>query len=498
MLKVLLNTEVLIEALRKNNATCRKAIEKCIKSPNIQAWVLASSVSELVKKGISATGISDALRHIAKIPVNHYLTQKALHSSLQFDRAFELAAARVFKLSMIVKVDVQASNGDIKDISTQDFLELDESDLPGNINFMDLTLPVHAIFNQVDGWYMEIIQNTAFAGGNHVAEFEKEFAEYCQTRFAVGTSNGTDALLFCLLALGIGPGDEVITVPNTFIATTEAISQAGGTPVFVDVRADSYNMDTNQIEEKITENTKVILPVHLYGQIADMDAILAIAQKHKIKVLEDACQAHGAVYKGKRAGSIGDAAAFSMYPGKNLGAFGEAGCVVTSDPEINRAVRLLRDHGQNQKYYHEIEGYNGRMDNLQAASLRAKLPLMDAWNDLRRNAARWYQKYLRDIPQVVLPKVVIDESAHVFHVYVILVSEPREMHEYLKSKGIFTAFHYPVPLHKQNAYKQQFAAKQSYPVTEECTRKLLTLPMFPEITEKQIMRICGEIKRFYD
>jgi len=365
-----------------------------------------------------------------------------------------------------------------------------------NINFMDLKLPLHQIFNQVDGWFMEIIQNTAFAGGNHVNAFETEFAGYCGAKHAIGVANGTEALLFALLAMGVGPGDEVITVPNTFIATVEAISQAGAKTVFVDIDPETYIMNPDLIEARITRHTKVILPVHLYGQVADMDKILAIAKKHNLKVLEDSCQAHGAIYKGKRAGSIGDAAAFSMYPGKNLGAFGEAGCIVTNDSAIDKKVRLLRDHGQSVKYLHDVEGYNGRLDNLQAASLRAKLPFLDEWTEKRRTIVHWYQKHLNGVSQVKLPKVN-DSAAHVYHVYCALVTEPMKLHEHLKTKGIFTAFHYPVPLHLQKAYVDRNEPKGTFPVTERCAEQLLTLPQFPEMTEGQVKRVCDEIKKYY-
>ncbi|MBU3913999.1 DegT/DnrJ/EryC1/StrS family aminotransferase [bacterium] len=343
---------------------------------------------------------------------------------------------------------------------------------------------------------MEIIQNTAFAGGNHVAAFEKEFAEYCGAKHAIGVSNGTDALLFALLAMGIGPGDEVITVPNTFIATTEAISHAGAKPVFVDVLPASYNMNPGLIEEKISDKTKAILPVHLYGQVSDMDSILAIAEKHNLKVLEDSCQAHGAVYRGKKAGTLGDASAFSMYPGKNLGAFGEAGCVITNSSEMADTIRCLREHGQSKKYYHRMEGFNGRMDNLQAAALRGKLPFLDMWNGKRRQVARLYASYLEDISQVILPAIV-DYEAHSFHLFVILVSEPENLADYLKEKGIYTGFHYPTPLHLQDSYKYRGEQRGSYPVSEKCSEMLLSLPMFPELTAGQVQKVCREIKNFY-
>ena len=497
MIKVLIQTETLTEAFLKHDDTCRKAVDRCVESPHIQAWILASAIQSLVESGMEAKQIASSLASLPKIPVNHRLTQEALEAEEPFAQALELAAAHMFKIAIVLSPESSSEIRGVSFVSCREFLDRDEGGEVGNIGWMDLTLPIHSIFDRLDGWYMEIIQSTAFAGGNHVAAFEEEYAAYCGTRYAVGTGSGTEALLFCLLAVGVGGGDEVLTVPNTFIATAEAISQTGATPVFVDIEPESYNMDSDRIEEKITGRTKAILPVHLYGQVANMDAILSIAEKHGLTVLEDACQAHGALYGGKRTGSLGIAAAFSMYPGKNLGAFGEAGCIVTNDADIERKARLLRDHGQSKKYCHDIQGYNGRMDNLQAASLRAKLPFLDGWNARRRKAARLYRSLLQGVPQVLCPPIVGQESAHVFHLYVVLVPNPQKLHEHLKSRGISTAFHYPVPLHKQKAYARQ-AVKESYPVAEKCADMLLTLPLFPEITERQIARVCSEIRRFYD
>ncbi|MFH2131072.1 MAG: DegT/DnrJ/EryC1/StrS family aminotransferase, partial [bacterium] len=413
-----------------------------------------------------------------------------------FETGLQVAAAKIFKIPFVVTAQSVENQEGVSFISCQQAMEMDASAGSERVDFLNLNLALHPMFNQMDGWFMEIIQNTAFAGGNHVAEFEKEFADYCRIPHAVGVSNGTDALLFALLAMGIQPGDEIITVPNTFIATTEAISQAGAVPVFVDVCPDSYNMNPDLIEAKITEKTRALLPVHLYGQMADMDAIMAIARKFDLMVLEDACQAHGADRNGRRAGTFGLAGAFSMYPGKNLGAFGEAGCVITADPKIAATVKCLREHGQSKKYYHQLEGFNGRMDNLQAAALRAKLPLLDNWNENRRRIARQYQRELSGIPGLNLP-VVKDYAGHVFHLFVILVPDPQELSAYLQQREIYTGFHYPVPLHLQQAYQTRGERQASYPVSEQCAAQLISLPMFPELTEKQISRVCAEIRAYY-
>lgn len=496
MIKLLLSYKVLIEALQDPETVAAQLIKRCSGDPGIQAWILADTVRICVSQGFSNEKIAQLIAGLSQIPNNARLNETALASQLDFESGLQIAGARLFKIPYVVVNESRQDEEGVTFIDCRQALDIDSSTGTHRVDFLNLNLALHPMFNRMDGWFMEIIQNTAFAGGNHVAEFEKEFADFCQIPHAVGVSNGTDALLFALLALGIQQGDEIITVPNTFIATTEAISQAGAVPVFVDVCPDSYNMDTSLIAGKITDKTKALLPVHLYGQLADMDPIMEIAGKHDLLVLEDACQAHGAYYKGKRAGTMGHAGAFSMYPGKNLGAFGEAGCVVTPDPEIAATVKCLREHGQSRKYFHKMEGYNGRMDNLQAAALRAKLPFLDDWNESRRRIARLYQTELSGVPGVKLP-VVKDYSSHVFHLFVILVQDPHELSDYLKQREIFTGFHYPVPLHQQEAYKGQEGQQGHYPVSERCAGQLISLPMFPELTEKQVKRVCDEIKVYY-
>ena len=495
MIKILILPEVIIAALEGNAKAEQELLQRCQQAGEFKAWTFATTIRTLHKKGYSKTQIRQSLQGIAKIPINDFLSQQALDYKGDFDQGLQLAAVDTFKLSLIVGLKDSVIEGK-KIVSATNFLKTELNQTEQSINFMDLSLPVHSIFDQVDGWFMEIIQNTAFAGGNHVAAFEEEYAAYVQAKYAIGVGSGTDALRFALLAMGVESGDEVITVPNTFIATTEAITQAGAKTVFVDVLPDTYNMDPSLLEAKITARTKVILPVHLYGQMADLEQIIPIAQKHNLKVLEDACQAHGAEIKGKRAGSMGDAAAFSLYPGKNLGAFGEAGCVTTNNPQIAKLISQLRDHGQEKKYYHGREGYNGRMDNLQAAVCRAKIPYLDGWNQKRRRVAELYTHHLQNNHHLQLPTVPTG-NLPVFHLYVILVEKPLELQKFLQEKGIFSAFHYPVPLHQQTAYRPLQQEIGSYPVTENCAKQLLSLPMFPELTEKQIIHICKTIDLFY-
>jgi len=363
------------------------------------------------------------------------------------------------------------------------------------IPFLDLSVQFKQIASEVQPVINEAMENGMFIGGPQVEKFENEFARFCGTGHCIGVGSGTDALRFALMASGVGAKDEVITVSNTFIATTEAISQVGAVPVFVDIDPDTFNINASLIEEKISNRTKAILPVHLYGQIADMDSITNIAKKHGIAVIEDACQAHGALYKNRKAGSMGTSGCFSFYPGKNLGAFGEGGAVVTNDEEIASTIKMIRDHGQEKKYHHLIEGYNGRLDAIQAGILRIKLKRLAKWNELRRNNAFLYNKYLCDISGITLP-FESEFSTSVFHLYVIHVNKRDELQQFLNSKGIATGLHYPVPLHLQKAYSYLKISEGTFPVTENSAKTLLSLPMFAELTETQIKYVAENIKEF--
>ena len=339
----------------------------------------------------------------------------------------------------------------------------------------------------------EVIDGSAFAGGPFVARFEEDFAAFSGSPHAIGLGTGTEALWLVLLALGVGHGDEVITVPSTFMATAEAITYCGAVPVFVDIEERSYTMNPKLLERAITSRTKAIIPVHLYGQPADMDPILEIARKHGLPVVEDACQAHGAEYKGRKAGAIGDAGCFSFYPGKNLGALGEAGAVITASVELRDKIRMYRDHGQRTKYYHSEIGWNARMDGIQAAALRVKLPILAKGNDARRQFARLYGGLLAGIAGVTLPIEVADRL-HVYHLYVIRTRQRDDLIRYLAEKGIACGIHYPIPVHLQDAYRFLGLARGSFPVAERCASEVLSLPMFPELTVAQVEMVCREIK----
>jgi dTDP-4-amino-4,6-dideoxygalactose transaminase len=357
------------------------------------------------------------------------------------------------------------------------------------VPFLDLRSQHAVLKKEILQDWEEILDTARFIGGSHVEGFEREFADACGTGRCVSVNSGTDALRLILVALGLEPGDEVITVPNTFIATTEAISQAGGEVVFVDIDPVTYNIDPSRIESSVTGKTKGIIPVHLYGQCADMDPVVEVASKHGLWVVEDACQAHLAEYRERKAGSMGNAAAFSFYPGKNLGACGEAGAVTTDDDRIAERVRMLRDHGQARKYYHSLEGYNARCDALQAAALRVKLRHLPEWNESRRKIASLYCGFLKDVEGVVLPEIH-EACLSVFHLFVVLVEDRDRVAEVLKEKGIDTGMHYPVPLHMQEAYEHMGLGRGSFPVAEECAGRLLSLPMYPDLTEEQIKYVC--------
>ncbi len=365
------------------------------------------------------------------------------------------------------------------------------------VPFLDLKIQYESIRDEIAAGLQQVLDNTAFAGGAFVKSFEEEFALFCSCESAIGVGSGTTALWTALMALGVGPGDEVITVPNTFIATAEAISFCGATPVFVDVDERTYNMNPDLLEAAITPKTKAVIPVHLFGQMADMDRIMEIARAHDLFVVEDACQAHGAEYNGRRAGSIGDAGCFSFYPGKNLGAYGEAGAVVTSNPELAEKMRAFRDHGQTSKSCHTMIGWNGRMDGFQGAVLSVKLKHLPAWNEARRKNARLYDKLLADADDVITP-LEADYARHVYHVYSIRIQDRDELMSSLGRQGISCGIHYPVPVHLQEAYAQLGHGRGSFPVAEKCADEFVSLPMFAELSTEQIEKVASEISCFLE
>jgi len=362
------------------------------------------------------------------------------------------------------------------------------------IPFFDLKSQYKEIKSEIDSAIIKVLKNGNFILGNEVELFEREFAKFLKVKFAIGVGSGTCALFLALKSLGVGEGDEVITVPNTFIATALAISHTGAKPVFVDIDERTFNIDPAKIEEKITERTKAILPVHLYGHPADMGPIMEIADERNIKVVEDAAQATGSEYKGRKVGTLGDVAAFSFYPTKNLGAYGDGGIVVTNDAQVAKEISLLRNYGQERKYYHLIKGFNSRLDEVQAAILRVKLKKVDKWNSMRRKNAKLYDKLLEGT-DVILP-LEKEGCKHAYYLYVIRLAQRDKLQKWLKSKGVDTMIHYPVPIHLQDAYKDLWCNRGDFPVTEKCANEVLSLPMFPELKKEQIGKIAGCIRSF--
>ena len=369
------------------------------------------------------------------------------------------------------------------------------------VPFLNLTAQYRPIKEEIAAALQEVLDTNAFAGGPMVERFENIFAPFCQTKHAIGVGSGTDALWMALLGLGIGAGDEVIVPVNTFIATAEAVSFTGAVPVFVD--CDEYcNVDTAKLQETLSvmsyeqrARLKALIPVHLYGQMANMDEIMALAEEYGLAVIEDACQAHGAEYKGRRAGSIGDAGCFSFYPGKNLGAYGEAGAIVTNNAELAAKLRMFRDHGQQKKYYHSIIGWNARMDGFQGAVLAIKLKYLDEWTKKRQQNAQIYNELLAGINGIQTPKEMPNTSS-VYHLYVIQSDDRDGLQRYLEQNGVATGLHYPVPLHLQEAYSSLGYEEGNFPVAEKAAKRILSLPMFPELTEAQIVYVCGKIKEY--
>jgi len=361
------------------------------------------------------------------------------------------------------------------------------------VPFLDLNAQHAPLRDEFSTAIQDVIDSGAFAGGPCVDRFEEEFAAYCQCRHAVGVGSGTEALWLALLALGVGPGDEVITVPNSFMATAEAISYCGAHPVFVDVDDLTYTMDPSRIERAITAKTKAIIPVHLFGQPANMDPLMEVARAKGLFVIEDACQAHGAEYNGHRTGSMGDVGCFSFYPGKNLGAFGEAGAVVTNDKALHEKIRVLRDHGQSRKYHHSMVGWNCRMDGIQAAVLGIKLKHLEEANRLRRAHAAHYDHALCASRWIKTPTQA-DYAHHVYHLYAIRVQNRDAVMRSLAEKGIGCAIHYPVTIHLQEAYRSLGHQRGDFPIAERCADEFISLPMFPSLTASQIESVAKAVK----
>lgn len=361
------------------------------------------------------------------------------------------------------------------------------------IPFVDLKAQYHSIKAEIDAAIASVLESSQFVLGQEVTAFEAEFAAYCQTRHAIGVNSGTSALHLALLAAGVGPGDEVITVPFTFVATVAAIRYTGARPVFVDIDPQSYTINIQQVEQAMSERTRAIMPVHLYGQPADMDPIMVFARQHGLVVIEDAAQAHGAEYKGRRVGSLGDIGCFSFYPGKNLGAYGDGGMVVTNNPDYAHTMSMLRDWGQERKYHHVLQGYNYRLDELQAAILRVKLGYLEAWTTARRAHAAQYDELL--IGSNIQTPTVMPYARHVYHVYAIRTANRDRVQQLLRERGIHTGIHYPIPVHLQQAHADLGYRPGDFLHAERAAWEVLSLPMFAELDTDQIEQVAASVRQ---
>lgn len=365
-----------------------------------------------------------------------------------------------------------------------------------NIRLVDVVAQNKPHTQEIERVVMRVIQSGRFILGAEVEQFEQAFATYCDTKYCIGVDSGLSALELILRGLDIGQGDEVITPVNSFFASSAAISLVGATPVWIDVDPKTFLIDVKQIPKKITTRTRAIMPVHLYGQMADMDIIVKIANKYHLKVIEDAAQAHGATFQNRKAGSWGEAAAFSFYPGKNIGAFGDAGAIVTNNARLAQSIKKLRNYGSLTKYQHDQIAGNHRLDSIQAAILKYKLQFLEKWNGERREKAVWYNEHLKNLP-VVVPMEASDRT-HVFHIYAIQVGKRNQLMTYLQNHGIQVGIHYPVPIHLQKAYRFMKQKRGNYPVTEMLAQRLLSLPLYPEISNRNLEHIVKKIKKFYE
>ena len=363
-----------------------------------------------------------------------------------------------------------------------------------NIPMVDLVNQYHRIKKEIDRAIKDVLESGRFIMGPMVTAFEEEMASYCGVKYGIACASGTDALMMALMASGVSSGDEVITTPFTFVATAEVIALLGAKPVYVDIEPDTYLIDPDKIEEAVTSKTKAIIPVHLYGQSADMDKINTIAKKHKLVVIEDACQAVGATYKGEKVCSLGDIGCLSFFPSKNLGAFGDGGMVLTSNEALAEKLRMIRNHGSEKRYHHTILGLNSRLDALQAAILMVKLRHLDEWNEARKDRAALYSELLKNTD--VTTPVIKDTNEHVFHQYSIRVKNRNGLQKYLEQFGIATAIHYPIPLHLQPAFQELKQKKKRFPIAEKTAEEIISLPMYPELKEEAIEFIAGKIIEF--
>jgi len=505
--KFVLDVNILLDFLleREGYKEISKVIEYLVKNKN--GYISAGSLSTLYyiiekqRKDIFPY-LPKILQHFSiwKVPSyidwKHPLAQRDIEDYLIHLTAESLNAFVITRDEEFLELSDRA-------ITIEEFFKIIQKEREEKkISFLNLVSQNVKIFPKIEPEIDKIINTSQFICGKYVKEFEEKFAEYLGAKFCIGVNSGTSALIVALMAIGLKPGDEVIMPVNTFIATAEAVSILGGKPVFVDIHPDYYTIDVTQIEDKITEKTKAIIPVHLYGQCADMDPIMKIAKKYGLWVIEDACQAHGAEYKGRKAGTIGHIGCFSFYPGKNLGAWGEGGACVTNDEELADRMYKIRNHGGVKKYQHEILGGNFRMEELQAAVLSEKFKYLTKWNEKRRRVAKWYNEYLRDLEEkelIKLPKKAEYNSKHVYHLYVVQVLKGsiKELADFLSLNRIEYGIHYPIPLHMTNVYKNFLKERICCPNAESIQSKIISLPIGEHIEKEDVILISSVLKKYF-
>ncbi|MBL7196445.1 MAG: aminotransferase class I/II-fold pyridoxal phosphate-dependent enzyme [Desulfobacterales bacterium] len=514
-MKVFIDTNVLIDvAVRADQfPDSLKLINDIIEWDEGNLWISAISLNNL-EHILSRLGHKEKARNFLKfiqqtfsiIPFRRSVFTSALAiNTPDFEDGIQMASAGEMGMDYIIT----RNTDDFKDskvptLTPTEFLEKwngGEFDSATSVPFLDLKAQHHQVYNEIDDKITDIIANTGFILGKHVEEFEERFTELQGAKYCIGVSSGTDALHVALLALGIGPGDKVIVPVNTFIATAEAVSLCGGEPVFVDCDK-FYNLDTEKLKLKRTEVEeeqrgllKAIIPVHLYGQPANMAEIMALANEYGIEVVEDCCQAHLGRYQEKSVGGFGKFGAFSFYPGKNLGAYGEAGALITNDEKLYQRAKMIRQHGEIERYHHQVIGHNYRMEAFQGAVLATKSKYLTEWTEKRRANAELYSELLEDVEGIETPQE-LDETYCVYHLYVIQCDKRDDLKAYLEANGISTGLHYPVPLHMQPAYAFLGYKEGDFPVAETAAKRILSLPMYPELAEAQIRYICDKIKEF--
>lgn len=493
MLKVFLDINVLLDALLKRDKHPLAILEQCERG-TIDCYTstyIICKINEILGGSLDKERYRKDLEHLLSfiklVPIKHRDVLKAFSFR---DLEYEMQYYSSIYFEYFITKNKKYLPEDKRILTPEEFINLDMS--VKKVSFVDLSRMLRDILPEIEEKIFEIIFSSRFVGSKYVKKFEEKFSNYLGVKHCIAVNSGTSAIYLALMALGIKEGDEVILPVNTFIATAEAVSLLGAKPVFVDIDERTYNINVEKAKKVITNKTKVIIPVHLYGQCCNMGEILEIAEKYDLYVVEDAAQAHGAEYKGKKAGSFGDLACFSFYPAKNLGTFGEGGAVVTNRKDLDERIRMLRDHGSKKKYYHEIIGGNFRMEEIQGVVLATKIKFLDKWNETRRRAAKLYNELLRNV-NVAIPYEA-PYNKHVYHLYVIRMKNRDKVRDYLQKNGVETGIHYPIPIHLQKAYSFMNISKGSFPIAERVSEEILSLPIFPYIREEEVKYVVEKIK----